>query len=152
MPVNAFDDLAPAYDAQFTHSPVGKALRDAVWSRLDGAFGRSDRVLELGCGTGEDAVHLAHRGVHVVATDASCRMIELARSKAQRDSCSGAIEFHCVAMESLATCLDGEPFDGVLSNFGAINCARNLAGLVAQVAARIVPGGRLVWVIMGLLA
>ena len=37
----------------------------AVWRRLDDGFGPGDRVLELGCGTGEDAVHLAQRGVRV---------------------------------------------------------------------------------------
>jgi ubiquinone/menaquinone biosynthesis C-methylase UbiE len=149
VPAHAFDDLAVTYDAQFTDTVVGRALRAAVWSRLDEAFAPSDRVLELGCGTGEDAVRLAQRGVRVVATDASCRMIELARHKAVRHSCADAIAFHCVEMESLATCLDAEPFDGVLSNFGAINCVRDLPALASEVAARLVPGGRLFWVIMG---
>jgi SAM-dependent methyltransferase len=149
VPAHAFDDLAVGYDAQFTDTVIGRELRTTVWSRLERAFGPSDRVLDLGCGTGEDAVRLAERGVQVVATDASARMIELARHKALRRSGLGDIEFHCVDMECLATRLDGRAFDGVLSNFGAINCVRDLPALIADIAARLVPGGRLVWVIMG---
>ena len=43
-----------------------------------------ERVLELNCGTGEDAVHLARRGVRVLATDNSPRMLAAARSKIAR--------------------------------------------------------------------
>jgi len=77
----AFDKLAPDYDASFTATPLGTLLRQAVWSRLDASFAPGQRVLELGCGTGEDAVHLASRGVHVLATDASPVMAETARRK-----------------------------------------------------------------------
>ena len=142
MPAHAFDDLAVVYDADFTDTIVGRALRDTVWSHLDDTFGPSDRVLELGCGTGEDAVRLAARGIRVVATDASGAMIEMARRKALGRGCAGAIEFHCVDMENLLSFLGTEKFDGVLSNFGALNCVRDLRALTESVAARVVPGDR----------
>ena len=70
-PRSAFDELAQAYDSTFSGSVLGRLLRERVWWRLDSAFGAGQRVLDVGCGTGEDAMHLASRGVHVVATDAS---------------------------------------------------------------------------------
>src|SRR5512134_583429 len=63
-----FDDMAAAYGASCTTTAYGTCLRAFVWERLDGVFGGAERVLEIGCGTGEDAVHLANRGVHVLAT------------------------------------------------------------------------------------
>ena len=147
--VGAFDDLAANYDAAFTDTAVGKALREIVWSHLDGSFGSCRRVLDLGCGTAADAVRLARGGATVVATDASPRMLQVARQKARAGGCDTQIEFHCVAMESLARVTDGQSFDGVLSNFGAVNCAADLPGLVAEVARRLTPGGKLLWVVMG---
>jgi SAM-dependent methyltransferase len=154
--VTAFDELAPGYDTAFTESALGKTLRALVWSRLEQAFEAPQRVLELGCGTGEDALCLARRGVEVVAVDASSQMIQVARQKARASEPSngghgaaGRIQFHCLSMEHLAPTLDGQSFDGVLSNFGAVNCVSNLPALVADVAARLRPGAPLVWVVMG---
>lgn len=39
-------------------------------------------VLELGCGTGSTAIALAPHAAHILATDVSTRMIEIARDKA----------------------------------------------------------------------
>jgi SAM-dependent methyltransferase len=145
----AFDDMAGAYDATFTDSTVGRALREIVWSRLEQVFRPPQRILELGCGTGEDAVQLAGRGVRVVATDASSQMIRVARRKALIGNCQERIEFRCLAMEDIGSLADDGLFDGVLSNFGAVNCVKDLRALAADVAARLAPGAPLLWVVMG---
>jgi SAM-dependent methyltransferase len=147
--VHPFDGLAADYDAAFTRTALGRTLRDVVWEHVDDSFRSCNRILELGCGTGEDAVRLAQRGAEIVATDASPGMISVAREKAQRAGCSSRIEFHCVAMENLADVLDNRPFDGVLSNFGAINCVRDLPPLVLDLSSRVAIGGKLLWVVMG---
>ena len=149
MSARAFDDLANTYDATFTDTLVGRVLRDIVWARLRATFGPAQRILELGCGTGEDAVCLADLGARVVATDPSPMMIQVAERKAASRSVSGQIEFHCLRMEDVAACLDGGLFDGVLSNFGAVNCAPDLPSLVRQIAGRLAPGAPLLWVVMG---
>jgi SAM-dependent methyltransferase len=145
----AFDDMAGTYDAKFTDTTVGRALREIVWSRLEQVFRPPQRILELGCGTGEDAVQLAGRGVRVVATDSSSQMIRVARRKALIGDCQERIEFRCLAMEDIGSLPDGDEFDGVLSNFGAVNCVQDLKGLVADVAERLAPGAPLLWVVMG---
>jgi SAM-dependent methyltransferase len=140
--------MAPTYDEGFTQTPLGRTLRELVWSRFDVVFAGSQRILELGCGTGEDAVRLARCGKTVVATDASPGMIQVARQKCAARDLSSRIELRCAPMEQLGS-LDGERFDGVLSNFGAINCAADLRGLIADIAALLRPGAGLLWVLMG---
>jgi ubiquinone/menaquinone biosynthesis C-methylase UbiE len=146
---SAFDEMAPCYDVSFTHTAVGQALREMVWSRLKSTFRASERVLELGCGTGEDARWLARSGIEVVATDASEKMLEIASAKLGRERGGAPVAFRCMRMEDLAGLEDARLFDGAFSNFGAINCVANLPTLVAEVARRLAPGARLVWVVMG---
>lgn len=149
MHAAAFDQLAAEYDADFTNTPLGAALRGMVWSRMDRAFTGARRVLDLGCGTGEDAVRLAARGTRVVAVDASAGMVKVAAEKARRRGFGEQVQFHCLPMERLGEVADGESFDGTLSNFGALNCVADLPALVREVAMQLEPGARLVWVLMG---
>lgn len=151
MSTAAFDPLARQYDTDFTETAVGRALREMVWSRVADRFGASRRILELGCGTGVDALHLARMGIKVTAIDASAGMIEVAREKISRLAGPGIepVEFHRVPMEGIASCLQARSFDGVFSNFGAINCLSDLPSMAASLAGLLTPGAPLIWVIMG---
>ncbi len=144
-----FDGLAGRYDAEFTDTAFGKALRKIVWSRLSAVFQSPQRILELGCGTGEDAIWLATQGMHVVATDASAAMLATAREKARRAGCLDRIEFQCIRMEDVGRSFKGLTFDGVFSNFGAVNCIGDLPLLATSMASLLPANGALVWVIMG---
>ena len=145
----AFDGMADDYDRSFTATGVGRALRGIVWSHLDRVFHGCRSILELGCGTGEDAIHLAGGGARVLALDSSSRMLGIAEAKARRAGCEDLIEFRCIPMEQMSAYLAGRRFDGVLSNFGAVNCVAGLPRLAADVAGRLTPGAPLVWVVMG---
>jgi SAM-dependent methyltransferase len=144
----AFDDLAEAYDASFTASALGRALRALTCERLDAALGGAAHVLEIGCGTGEDAVHLARRGTRVLAIDPSPLMLRIAAAKAKRLGCGERIDFRCLPFERVGE-LRGHRFDGVWSNFGALNCVSNLEAGVAALAPLVTAGAPLVWVVMG---
>ena len=142
MQAAAFDELAGDYDADFTHSPVGSALRAIVGRRFEEAFQGARRVLDLGSGTGEDAIRVAASGAQVLAIDASAAMVRTAQDKARRQGCASRIEFRCLPIESLASAETGELFDGVLSNFGALNCVKDLPAVTGAVAAETHPSGR----------
>ncbi|HET7204626.1 MAG TPA: class I SAM-dependent methyltransferase [Steroidobacteraceae bacterium] len=146
---SGFEDLAEQYDSDFTRTAVGMALRRIVWARLERIFRPAQRILELGCGTGEDAVRLALAGIDVVATDASPAMLAIAREKARRAGCLARIDFQCIPMESVGRALHEERFDGVFSNFGALNCVRDLSALSADLSHLLPADGTLVWVVMG---
>ena len=128
--------MAAEYNAAFAEPRLGRWLRGLVWDRLAGVFGQGDRVLELGCGTGEDAVWLARQGVEVWATDSSPAMIEVARAKAQAVGLDYLV--HCGVLDMAALGPDSMPrdaaFDGALSNFGAVNCLPSLRPLVQTLA------------------
>ncbi len=98
----AFDVLAADYDSSFTSTSLGTLLREAVWRRLDARFSPGDRVLELACGTGEDAVHLARRGVRVTAIDTSPAMVEAARRKVAAAGLAKLVEVQHLDVEELA--------------------------------------------------
>jgi ubiquinone/menaquinone biosynthesis C-methylase UbiE len=124
-----FDILAETYDADFTLSQIGKLQREHVWKFLQTLLKTSRtplKILEINCGTGEDALKLAAMGHDVVATDASEIMIEkalqkLAASTINRDR----IEFMQCSFDELQQNFTGEKFDLVFSNFGGINCINN---------------------------
>jgi len=143
-----FDGLAADYDGTFTDSAIGRRMRAAVWRRLDAAFRPGDRVLELNCGTGEDALHLASRGVQVLATDASARMLAMTHAKVSQAGETERVEVLQLAIEDLGTCELGM-FDGALSNFGGLNCVADLPAVGRAIAAKLRPGGRAVVCVMG---
>jgi SAM-dependent methyltransferase len=145
----AFDGKAQGYDAEFTATALGSVLRVCVWARMSVVFAGRERLLELGCGTGEDAVWLARAGHRVVAIDASAEMVRIARQKALAAGCAERIEFHCLPMEKLDELPCGGKFDGVFSNFGAINCVADLAGLSRALSQWLEPGAPLLFVPMG---
>ena len=52
---DAFDGVAQDFDDDFTRSALGRMLRARVRSHLAQHFVAGDQVLELACGTGQDA-------------------------------------------------------------------------------------------------
>lgn len=147
----AFDALAATYDDSFTRSALGRLLRDRVQAVLAAEFSAGQRVLELACGTGEDAVWLSARGVRVLATDGSPQMLRVAKSKLTHAGTAG--QESAVALLSLqhiaGGALAGSVFDGAFSNFGGLNTLACRAELAVGLAKLLNPGGRLVLVVMG---
>ena len=139
-PANLFDSLAARYDALWTTTAIGRAQRDLAWRHMDPLFQPGDRILDIGCGTGEDAAHFAARGVSVYATDASPAMIQVAAAR-------GGFTAEVRSAEELAQI--GGPFDGAISNFGALNCVKDLPGVAGSLAALVRPGGSVAICILG---
>jgi len=145
----AFDGLAPSYDTAFTTTPLGTLLREAVWRRLDARFSAGDHVLELACGTGEDALHLARRGVRVTAIDASAEMAGTARHKVAAAGLDGSVEVHHLPVEELGTDALAGPFDGAFSDFGGLNCVADLPAVSRALGRRLRAGAPVLLCVMG---
>ncbi len=56
-------------------------MRNLLWERYARLFRPGDAVLDVGCGTGIDALFLARSAVRVVGIDASPSMIAQARAR-----------------------------------------------------------------------
>ena len=90
-----FDAIAAGYDAEFSHTLLGKMLRERVrmvmqeqkWVQKPQKEASSSTIiplaLELNAGTGEDALWLAQQGWQVLATDISAEMLAQAEQKAK---------------------------------------------------------------------
>jgi ubiquinone/menaquinone biosynthesis C-methylase UbiE len=139
----AFDSVAEQYDDQFTRSVVGRAQRDAVWRKAAATFSAGQHILELNCGTGEDALFLARQGISVTALDASKQMVQQARRRRELEAPYSPISFELLPTEDLADLKDAPLFDGVFSNFSGLNCIPDLAAVVEQLSARVRPGAQL---------
>jgi SAM-dependent methyltransferase len=143
-----FDSVADSYDLKFTRTTIGSLMRDAVWRRLAVRFAPGSRVLEMNCGTGEDALWMAQRGVSVLATDISPLMLRVAESKLSGRAGEAAVRFQQLAWEQLDTLEDG-PFDGMLSNFGGLNCVHDLRAAARSLAGKLQKGAIAMLCIMG---
>lgn len=135
-----FDALAESYDELFTRSSIGRAQRGIVWRALESAFQSGNRILELNCGTGEDALFLGRRGVTVIACDASPRMIDVAQKRKSSEALESAIQFQILRTEDLSQLQSTPQFDGVLSNFSGLNCVDRLGPVASDLAALTKPG------------
>ncbi len=150
LPVaSAFDALAADYDATWSSSFIGTLQRGQVWRVLDGVFRPGDRVLEVGCGTGVDAVHLAEAGVRVHAFDVSPGMLMAAGRRIENERLSDRISCEVGAAEQLSGLVGTGLFDGAFSNFGVFNCVERLDPVAFELARLIRPGGRLVLCVLG---
>lgn len=151
-----FDALADTYDQTFTFSRIGRAQREAVIREMDSVFRSGQRVLEINCGTGVDALHLATRGVEVLACDVAPLMIGVARQRANKARMEGhlraPIEFRVLSTERIGVLRDESfttQFDGALSNFAGLNCVAELSAAAGDLAMLLKPGARAVLCLFG---
>lgn len=147
--------MAPDYDEDFSHSALGRLLRTRLWSVLDAALPAGGRLLELGCGTGEDAVHMARRGAVVLATDQSAEMLRVTAVKAADAGVAlqtAPLDLAAPALPRTAamaeTGAEGPSFDGAWSSFGPLNCVADRAPLWRFLAREVRQGGAVVVVVM----
>jgi SAM-dependent methyltransferase len=133
----AFDSIAGSYDDLFTRSTIGRAQRGAVWEILFDIFEEGAHILELNCGTGEDALFLAQHDISVIACDGSEGMIRTARKRKQEEDPDAPVQFELLPTEHLAQLYPGHLFDGALSNFSGLNCVSNLDPVVWDLATLI---------------
>ncbi len=149
--MRAFDSMAPRYDATYLDNPSMRLMRSRVRAHLTGSLEPGDRILDLGCGTGEDALFLARAGYRVVGADFSPEMVRIARQKAAEEGLGERTEFRRLDITSLAEELPGDDsaFDAVLSDFGGLNTIPDLSILDRPVSRLLKPGGRFVACVMG---
>lgn len=106
--------------------PVWEPLLDAA------GIGPGNRVLDVGCGSGELLEHLQDQGARPGGVDPAARMVELARARAVgADVRRGDVE-HLP--------FDDAAFDAVLA-VNAVQFADDLDDALAEIARVLVPGG-----------
>jgi ubiquinone/menaquinone biosynthesis C-methylase UbiE len=117
---NSFDTAAARYDNTFTHTVIGRLQRRYVREQLAKILSeiQPKKILEVNCGTGEDALWLSDQNYKVTATDISQAMIGVAKNKNPSDN----LVFETVDLNDIGTHFQNENFDLIFSNFGGLNC------------------------------
>jgi SAM-dependent methyltransferase len=141
--------VSQTYDLDFANTLIGRAQRESIWREIEKVFTSGQRILELNCGTGIDAVFLANRGVRVLACDIAPRMIELAQRRANSMQTCALIDFRVLATENIEVLGKEDLFDGAFSNFSGLNCVDDLPAVAQQLARLLRPGARLVLCMIG---
>ncbi len=116
---------------QKAHSFVWE-MADAIFALLDPQPG--EKILDIGCGTGQLTARIAAAGAEVAGIDSSAEMLEEARANYP------AIDFRQADARSFSL---GMRFDAVFSN-AALHWAPEAEDVIRCVAAALRPGGRFV--------
>jgi ubiquinone/menaquinone biosynthesis C-methylase UbiE len=148
----AFDLAASSYDDEFTHTAIGKMQRQRVYFFTQRALANQlFRILEINCGSGEDAVWLATRGHKVSATDASPKMIEEVKKKVSENKLEEKISPRICDFDDLKENFQGKKFDLIFSDFGGLNCvsSEELQKLSEDFSSLLNSNGKFIAVIMG---
>ena len=77
----AFDSAAEEYDYTISHNYINSWIRKRSISELCRIAHTDDVLLEIGCGTGAEALQISKRVRGIVATDISEKMLELLKKK-----------------------------------------------------------------------
>ena len=148
----AFDRIASEYDV-IADGEIFRLLRERTHAAFARRFSAGSRVLEVGCGTGLDTTFLASRGVSVVACDPSEEMVSRALRRLARAGLERRATVLPCGLQDLSSFVDALTeaggFDGIVSNFGALNCVQHLSPLRALVERHLRSGGAIVLGLMG---
>ena len=159
----AWNSVSARYDDDERSNSLLGGLRRKFHATLTEWICPGQRVLDLGCGTGIDAMWLLDRGVRVTAIDISAEMIRILREKASRRgfaekdppnpatlTASRPLETHVLSLDDLERFLPEEEglYDGAVANFGSLNCVQDLPRLCKTLARLIRPGGYVVAAVM----
>ena len=144
----AFDSVAADYDGPRGNNALIQRMRDEMWRAVTRTFPAGSRLLDLGCGTGLDAVHLAGLGYDVLATDWSPKMVERTRVRARQAGLGHRVNVAVLGIQELER-LSGDQFDGIYSNLGPLNCVTDMDTVARDCASLLRPGGRIVVSVIG---
>lgn len=146
----AFDSVAPTYDGPRGNNALIQRMRDITWRRMAREFAPGAHVLDLGCGTGHDAIHLAQSGYCVTATDWSPAMCARTHERVAESGVADRVRVLNLGAQDLRPLVaENAQFDGAYSNFGPLNCVPDLAESAAQCAQLIKPGGTMIFTVIG---
>lgn len=146
---DAFDSVAADYDGPRGNNPLIQDMREEMWRWLDATFAPASRLIDIGCGTGLDAVRMARLGHQVTATDWSPRMVQRTHDRAVSEQLQAHVQAMAVGAQRLSCIAGAGSYDGAYSNLGPLNCAPDLSEVSRECARLVKPGGALVFSVIG---
>ncbi len=140
----AFDSASEEYDFTISHNYINTWIRNRSIKELLRIVKPEDTLVEIGCGTGAEAVEISKHVSRIIATDISERMIEILRKKVQAKRLLGKITpFRVRAAEiaQIGDVVNGEKVRLAYSFNGALNCELELDRFVNELASLLADDG-----------
>lgn len=142
----AFSRQAIHFDSDDLNNPVLRDWRKRIHKHIRPFLKSENSVLELNAGTGIDALHFAQHCRLVLATDLSTGMVREIEKKIIKHQLTNLLcrQLSFTDLQQIGL----QKFDFVFSNFGGLNCLRELSKVARPLDNLLAPGGHLTWVVM----
>jgi ubiquinone/menaquinone biosynthesis C-methylase UbiE len=155
----AFSKQSSVFDQLEKDNGILQWMRKQVHDHCLQFFKTGDSILELNCGTGIDAIFFAEQGMHVHATDMSEGMLNELKKKIEMKNLQEKISVQQCSFTELTSILlsptsfasamlSVKKFDHIFSDFGGLNCEKNIEGVISQFKDLLKQGGTVTLVIM----
>ncbi len=128
----AFTKQSLVFDELYSNNEIIQYKRARVRDHLVKYLKPGSHVLELNCGTGEDAIWLAENGHTVHATDISSGMLNILQQKIKARSIDYKVSYELCSFTELNKLHDKGHYDLIFSNFAGLNCTNELDKVLAS--------------------
>jgi len=144
----AFTKQSKIFDQLYKEDSIIQYKRQRVREHILQYARTKDFMLELNCGTGEDAVFFARHGCKVHATDISEGMLNELKKKVDHGFLNDSVSVEQISFTDLGHLQVDQQFDYVYSNFGGLNCTDQVGKILLSLNEVVKPGGVVTLVII----
>jgi ubiquinone/menaquinone biosynthesis C-methylase UbiE len=141
LSAEAFSLQSLVFDDIYMLNPIIQYKRQRVRQHVLQYVSAGSSILELNCGTGEDAVYFAQRGFQIHATDNSEGMQKIINEKIINKGLQNIISTETCSFTKLDYLQNRGPYDLIFSNFGGLNCTDELVKVIASCERLLKPEG-----------
>ena len=142
-----FDSIAFNYDHHIYDNLVNNYLRERSITLMKTYFPPSRRLMEIGSGTGTETLEMLKDGYEITAVDISENMNSILKKKAMEAKVSHLLRTLTVKASDLINYEEEfihKPFDGLYSNYGALNCEPDIESIIEIIHKIVKPHGKVV--------
>jgi ubiquinone/menaquinone biosynthesis C-methylase UbiE len=137
----AFSRQSKVFDQEYGDNPIIQYKRMRVRDHVLDILPPNSSILELNCGTGEDALFFSQKGHRIHATDIAEGMLNRLREKIRAASEYNRVSTELCSFTNLGALEKKGPYDLVFSNFGGLNCTGELDDVLRSFDVLVKPGG-----------
>lgn len=143
-----YDAAAKVYDAKLDSGFISARIRKYLRAKVISENPEGSNLLDIGCGTGAEAIYFAERGFNISGIDISQGMLNEAELKVNTKNLRDKVKLQKLNAEDLSVFGDNS-FDGAYSNFNVVNHMENPVMFINELYRVLKPGGKFFTVMLG---